>query len=205
MALVNKKITPEELAQRLVNSRKVMKKVDTDDYEKGNINEQMIVNDDMNMLDGIDSTISQNTPKVGTPSKAIPLSHDRINQSKLPDAIKQAMIEHPIPQISLNDSLDIDIADRAKKLMEKEGLNTKSSTSGGSSSKQKDGGYSTPLNESKLQNLIENAVRKVLDEKINQILAAQQLGTINENLVLKVGDSIFQGKITGVKNTKKVK
>ena len=50
--------------------------------------------------------------------------------------------------------------------------------------------------------LIENTVRKVMDEKLNQILSAQQTQTINENLVLKVGDSIFKGKITGVNKSK---
>ncbi len=195
MALINKKITPQELAEKLVNSRKIINKVDSGDYERGNINEQMIIEDNVD-IDNI-------TPKIGTPLTANPLNTDKINQSKLPDAIKQAMIEHPIPQISLNDSLDINITDRAKKLMEKEGLI--SSTKTKTTYTQKDRGYSTTLNESKLQDLIENAVRKVLDEKINQILSAQQLSTINENLVLKVGDSIFQGKITAVKNAKKGK
>jgi hypothetical protein len=50
--------------------------------------------------------------------------------------------------------------------------------------------------------LIENTVRKVMDEKLNQILTAQQTQTISENLVLKVGDSIFKGKITGVNKSK---
>ncbi len=50
--------------------------------------------------------------------------------------------------------------------------------------------------------LIENTVRKVMDEKLNQLLAAHQTSTINENLVLKVGDSIFKGKITGVNKAK---
>jgi hypothetical protein len=50
--------------------------------------------------------------------------------------------------------------------------------------------------------LIENTVRKVMDEKLNQILTAQQTTSINENLVLKVGDSVFKGKITGVNKAK---
>jgi hypothetical protein len=50
--------------------------------------------------------------------------------------------------------------------------------------------------------LIENTVRKVMDEKLNQILTAQTTASINENLVLKVGDSIFKGKITGVNKSK---
>ena len=50
--------------------------------------------------------------------------------------------------------------------------------------------------------IIENTVRKVMDEKLNQLLTAQQTLSINENLVLKVGDSIFKGKITGVNKSK---
>lgn len=45
MTLVNKRVTPDELAQRLVNSRKVMQKVDNKDYTTGNINESMIIDD----------------------------------------------------------------------------------------------------------------------------------------------------------------
>jgi hypothetical protein len=50
--------------------------------------------------------------------------------------------------------------------------------------------------------LIENAVRKVMDEKLTQILSASTTASINEDLVLKVGDSIFKGKITGVNKAK---
>ena len=161
--------------------------------DNDNIDIDNIDIDDIN----IDNTINQNIPKIDTSLATI----DKITQSKLPDAIKQAMIEHPIPQISLNDSLDISITERSKKIMEKEGLI--SPTKSKIIYNQKNSGYSTSLNESKLQNLIENAVRKVLDEKLNQILSAQQLSSINENLVLKVGDSIFQGKITAVKKHQK--
>jgi hypothetical protein len=60
--------------------------------------------------------------------------------------------------------------------------------------------------EAKLTPIIENIIRKTLDEivdkKLNQILAAHQTASLNENLVLKVGDSIFSGKITGVKSAK---
>jgi hypothetical protein len=41
-----------------------------------------------------------------------------------------------------------------------------------------------------------------MDEKLNQILTASTTSSINENLVLKVGDSIFKGKITGVNKSK---
>jgi hypothetical protein len=126
--------------------------------------------------------------------------------SKLPDAIKKAMIENPIPQISLNDSLDMDFVKNTKKLMEAEGV----STSKQSAPKR---AYVNEVSSADLTQqltpLIENIVRKtvieIMDSKLNQILTAQQTLSINENLVLKVGDSIFKGKITGVSSSNKSK
>lgn len=56
----------------------------------------------------------------------------------------------------------------------------------------------TPL----IENIVRKTVMEVMDNKLNQILTAQQTLSINENLVLKVGDSIFKGKITGVNKSK---
>ena len=127
-------------------------------------------------------------------------SVDRINQSKLPDAIKKAMIENPIqqmPQISLSETLDMDFVKGAKRLMEQEGVMSKPS-----SQKSSNQSYGGNIDMNAIAVLIENTVRKVMDEKLNQILTAQQTSSINENLVLKVGDSIFKGKITGVNKAK---
>jgi hypothetical protein len=100
-------------------------------------------------------------------------------------------------QISLNDTLDMDFIKGAKRLMEQEGVATRPSAQ----PKQ------TIVNNSSIDMkaiavIIENTVRKVMDEKLTQILSAQQTQSINENLVLKVGDSIFKGKITGVNKAK---
>lgn len=202
MALINKKITPEELAQRLVSSKKVMQKVDTGDYETGNINEQALISNEVEITADGEKPMQ---PPVDQPTKFKSIGTidpNRINQSKLPDSIKKAMLENPIPQITLNDSLDIDLVKKAKKLMEQEGVQSKPSGKSPLPPKQtRDVGF-PQIDESKLEKLVENAVRKVLDEKLTQILSAQQLQTINENLVLKVGDSIFQGKITKVKSAK---
>jgi len=119
-------------------------------------------------------------------------------ESKLPDAIKRAMIENPIPQISLSDSLDMDFVKNTKKLMEAEGVATKPKQTSSSRSIPQ----SSNIDMNEIAIIIENTVRKVLDEKLNQILTAQQTLSINENLVLKVGDSVFKGKITGVNKSK---
>jgi hypothetical protein len=89
----------------------------------------------------------------------------------------------------------MDFIKGAKRLMEQEGLTKKPTTQAKSTPVQN-------IDMNSIAVLIENVVRKVMDEKLNQILTAQQTSTINENLVLKVGDSIFKGKITGVNKAK---
>jgi hypothetical protein len=185
-------ISANDLMSKLVKAKKVMNKVDSGNYEKGNINENMLTAEPSD--DGYyqDAPPVQNTRPVGTPTP------DRIQNSKLPDAIKKAMMENPIPQISLNDTLDMDFVKGAKRLMEQEGVSTKKQSS--QPQKQQSVGGNIDMNS--IAVLIENTVRKVMDEKLNQILSAQQTQSINENLVLKVGDSIFKGKITGVNKSK---
>lgn len=181
--LLNGPITSNDLMQRLAQAKKVMNKVDSGNYEKGNVSESAF--------------LVPQEPAGYKEQQAKPVSIDKIQNSKLPDAIKKAMIDNPIPQISLSESLDMDFVKGAKKLMEREGLSKPTI-------QQKNSGTVTNPNidMNAIATLIENTVRKVMDEKLNQILTAQQTASINENLVLKVGDSIFKGKITGVNKAK---
>lgn len=183
-------ISSNDLMMKLVQAKKVMNKVDGGDYQKGNVNEELLRSapEDILKSQQLQNTATQRP--VGNPSVS------KIQNSKLPDAIKKAMIENPIPQISLSDTLDMNFVQGAKRLMEQEGVSKKQTP-------QKQTSTSTGnIDMNAIAVLIENTVRKVLDEKLNQILTAQQTTTINENLVLKVGDSVFKGKITGVNKSK---
>lgn len=182
-------ISQNDLMSRLVNAKKVMNKVDGGNFERGHVNESMLLSDPEELMKNQTSAPSKRAVQ-GSPSI------DKINNSKLPDAIKKAMIENPIPQISLNDTLDMDFIKGAKRLMEQEGVSSKSS------SQPKQTIVNNNIDMNAIAVLIENTVRKVMDEKLNQILTAQTTSSINENLVLKVGDSIFKGKITGVNKAK---
>ncbi len=175
---------------KLVQAKKVMQKVETGQFERGSVNEDVLKSDPEELMKNFSSQQIQ---------QPIVPNLQKIQESKLPDAIKRAMIENPIPQISLSDSLDLNFVEKTKKLMESQGVQTKTNKT-----------QSTQVNNSdlikQLSPLIENVVRKtvteILDSKLNQILTAQQTLSINENLVLKVGDSIFKGKITGVNKSK---
>jgi hypothetical protein len=187
-------ISANDLMSKLVQAKKVMNKVDGGNFERGHVNEAVLRSNPEDLM-------NQQTAAPTPSRRAVnaEMNIDKINNSKLPAAIKQAMIENPIPQISLNDSLDMDFIQGAKRLMEQEGVSSKSSKQ---SAQPRYNNPSSSIDMTSLATLVENTVRKVLDEKLNQILTAQQTQSINENLVLKVGDSVFKGKITGVNKAK---
>lgn len=180
-------ISSNDLMKKLVQAKKVMNKVDNGNYETGNINREILQSNPEDLMNENVNVQKPNVRPIG------PANVDKIQQSKLPDAIKKAMIENPIPQISLNDSLDMDFIKGAKRLMEQEGVPTQKQTNN-----KNVNNVNTNDLISVLTPIIESTIRKVLDEKLNQLLTAQKTTSINENLVLKVGDSIFKGKITGV-------
>jgi hypothetical protein len=184
-------ISQNDLMKKLVQAKKVMNKVDGGNFERGHVNESMLLSDPSELME------MQTPQQVNTRPVGANMNVDKIQNSKLPDAIKRAMIEHPIEQmqsISLNETLDMDFVKGAKRLMEQEGVSSKKSQQ-----RQTSGGN---IDMNAIAILIENTVRKVMDEKLNQILSASTTSSINENLVLKVGDSIFKGKITGVNKAK---
>jgi len=187
-------LSQNDLMQRLVQAKKVLNKVESGDYEKGNVNEDILRS---NPEDVLSSTVQN--PQIKQPQQP---NLQRIQESKLPEVIKRAMIENPIPQISLSDSLDLNFVEKTKKLMESEGVSTKKSTQQKSTGAQVNSSdlvkQLTPI----IENIVRKTVVEIMDTKLNQILTAQQTMSINENLVLKVGDSVFKGKITGVNKSK---
>jgi hypothetical protein len=189
-------ISANSLMEKLAKASKVMQKVQGGDFSRGNVNESML-------SDGYDDNVQYNQQVNISPQLHSTPNFDasKIQNSKLPDAIKKAMIENPISQISLGETLDMDFVKGAKRLIEQENRSMNPSK-GKQPSKPAQQVIGSNIDMNAIATLIENTVRKVMDEKLNQILTAQTTSTINENLVLKVGDSIFKGKITGVNKSK---
>ncbi|MEN6290900.1 MAG: hypothetical protein ABFD07_02645 [Methanobacterium sp.] len=215
-------ISPNDLMKKLAQAKKVMSKVETGNFEKGQVNEQILLSNpediDMSSLQQFNQSahLSENmtdgeVTNYGDVSRFNvnkPLDIEKVNNSKLPDAIKKAMIERPIvqPEISLSDGIDMKIIQGAKRLMEQDGTSTKKKPIQEQKPVQHTQHSQSQVSSSDIVNtlipIMENMIRKVMDEKLNQILTAQQTQSINENLVLKVGDSVFKGKITGVNKSK---
>jgi hypothetical protein len=192
-------ISANDLMAKLAKASKVMQKVEGGDFSRGNVNEAMLSDGYDNSGEYAQQSYAQ--PQLQQNQYSAPdFDVSKIQNSKLPDAIKKAMMENPISQISLGETLDMDFVKGAKRLIEQENrANNPSKSNQQSKSVQNVGGN---IDMNAIAVLIENTVRKVMDEKLNQILTASTTSSINENLVLKVGDSIFKGKITGVNKSK---
>jgi hypothetical protein len=196
--LNTKPISPTDLMSKLVNAKKVMTKVDGGDYTTGNIDESVLQRSTSDL-------VSEPGTKPSTRNVASNVvNEDKINSSKLPDSIKQAMINNPIPtmdQISLGDGLDMDLLKGAKKLMEREGMSTPKKSVPNTKQVISEGTNNLDI-QSLIKETIKDTLEEIVDRKLELILTASKTASINETLVLKVGDSIFKGKITGVNKSK---
>lgn len=191
-------INENDLMRKLVNAKKVMNVVDGGNYSKGNIDPMSLVQE---------SNVVSEVPQTKNVTRNVAsnvVNEDKIRNSKLPDSIKEAMIKTPIPtmeQISLSDGLDMSFVEGAKKLMEREGLSKKQPIQQQPVIKQQITESNTDL-KSLIRETIKDTLEEIVDRKLDLILSASKTASINENLVLKVGDSIFKGKITGVNKAK---
>ena len=125
--------------------------------------------------------------------KQMPVTEDRIKNSKLPDAIKKLMIEHPIQQPQSHQAtISNDIIEKAARLM---GEN-KQITQTSQNSNQVQSNYG--LNASDIKKIVRETVEEVLSENGLMIESTQKT---NETMVIKVGKHIFEGKISKIKKT----
>jgi hypothetical protein len=116
------------------------------------------------------------------------VTEDRIKNSKLPDAIKELMLKHPIKQPEqYSATLSDDIIERASRLM---GENkTITQTSSQPTSKPQS-------NNSDIRKIVRETVEEVLRE--NGLLMESESKS-NETFQFRVGKHIFAGKMTKVK------
>ena len=132
----------------------------------------------------VSQTKSLNTPVV---------TEDRIKNSKLPDAIKNLMLTHPIaqPNSIANTTISDDIIEKASRLMNKGNATTIKETSS--------------QRQTQVQNVPDNKeFRKMLKEVVEEVLSENGLLTesetkSNETFQFRVGKHLFEGKVTKVK------
>ena len=122
-------------------------------------------------------------------------TQDRILNSKLPDEIKQLMIENPIQQATLPGTTNVlsnEIIEGAQKLM------------GTSSKKQPQVQNVSGIDMNALRTMIRDTVRDTVRDVVREELSksgviVENEQKTNEQLTLKVGKHLFEGKVTKIK------
>ena len=124
-------------------------------------------------------------------NKANMPTRDRVLQSKLPDEIKRLMIEHPIngpESIQTKSVLSDEVVDRANKLM------------GNTKAQIQEKKTSTPShNNSDLRSMLKEVLTEILTE---HGLLYEGSKKTSDMLSLRVGQHVFEGKVTKIKKIK---
>lgn len=132
--------------------------------------------------------------RTSAPTKPLVMTEDRIKNSKLPDAIKDLMLKHPIKQPeSYNPTLSNDIIEKAARLMGENKTITQTSNKSNQTYPQKQSSNSD----------LKNIVREVLEEILTEhgIISESEQKT-DEIFQFKVGKHLFEGKVTKIKKLK---
>jgi len=202
------------LQQSLINAKAVMNKVDGGNFTKGD-------NRSITNPSNIPSTPISSTPMPSAPIQNLPnvdtggarkdlspkkfMTEQKINSSNLPDAIKQAMIETPIPDVPFGGSagLSEEFLDGVREGMKKQDI----PVSYGGEIKEEISTLQPNRNKitnKNLKSLIKESVRELMNEVITKkIDESIELRTeTKENFQFRVGKRIFYGNITSSKTVK---
>jgi len=125
-------------------------------------------------------------------------TEERIKNSKLPDEIKRLMLEHPIEQpTSYNGSatLSNELVEKASRLMGTNQTQTQNPVT-----QQKTQQINTKIDYSEIRDIVRETVEDVLKE--NGLLVESTTRS-NEAFKFRVGNHIFEGKVTNIKKIQK--
>lgn len=137
--------------------------------------------------------------QVSQPKQLQTPNKNQVLNSKLPDEIKQLMIENPIHQpqtLQSSDFLSDDIIEGATKLMGTQKKKVQES--------QEQSQRQTVLEDSDLKQMIRDVVRDTVRDVIREELKSagfisESESKTNERLQFKVGKHIFEGVVTKIK------
>jgi hypothetical protein len=192
-----------DLMQKLAMSKKIMEVQDR--IPRGQTNGQLTMNENVNYnipQDMVQQPVAQQPVPQQMPTQQTPqpVTEDRISNSKLPDEIKQLMLEHPIQQPNFGAGgpvLSDEVIEGATRLMgnNKQTVNEVTTTN------------QPQINNNDLKQMIRDVVRDtvrdvVREELQNSGMITESENKTNETLSLRVGKHIFEGKVLKIKKLK---
>jgi hypothetical protein len=196
----------DDLIQKLMVSKKIMERHDT--MGRGNGGSVNITTPEVESYEAPQATYNlpndilnesefHTTNTVSKPQQ--PVTKDRIMSSKLPDEIKQLMMEHPIIQpnnpLTGGSNISSEIAEKAARLMN---VNAKGEQLPNTQQRR------PIVNESTSNGISADDIRNIVRETVEEVLKENGLmveSTKKSNDVFKfrVGQHMFEGKVTKVR------
>jgi len=195
-----------DLMQKLAMSKKIMDA--SDKIKPGQAQGSLPMSENINASYNIPQDMLQSVPQQPTQqmaqaqqmSQPQPMTEDRIQNSKLPDEIKQLMMEHPIQQPNFGGGgpvLSDDVIEGAQRLMGKtpqqtvsENVSVPSSSNNGDLKQM-------------IRDVVRDTVRDVVREELqNAGMLTEGNTKTNESLQLRVGKHVFEGRVTKIKKVK---
>lgn len=195
-----------DLIQKLMVSKKIMERHDTMGRGNNGINNfstPQVENYEAPQAtynlpnDILNESEFHTTSTVSKPQQ--PVTKDRIMSSKLPDEIKQLMMEHPIVQpnnpLTGGSSISSELAEKAARLMN---LNAKGEQLPNTQQRR------PIVNENVSNGISADDIRSIVRETVEEVLKENGLmveSTKKSNDVFKfrVGQHMFEGKVTKVR------
>ena len=195
----------EDLIQKLMISKKIMERHDQMD-KTGSKPDGRLASYSVPEVENFSSPMASynipqefvneefSQPQLDPTRKMGEITEEKIKSSNLPDEIKRLMIEHPIASpIQKGPSLSNELVEKASKLM---GLEKQKGTPPPQMSTQ-----------SKKNSLTSEGLKKMMRETMTEILQEHGLLTeseskTNELVTFRVGNTVFEGKITKIKKVK---
>lgn len=196
--------TENDLIQRLMVSKKIMER--HDQMERGktpqtSFNTPMLEDyQPVNAKYNLPNDILQEQQIQSRPQQQnATITADKIANSKLPDEIKKLMMEHPIekPNMGMNGpTLSNELVDKAARLMSVDASGKQISDI----PKRKNLVQESTNNNESLKEIIREVIEDVLHE--NGLLIESETKS-NDIFKFRVGDHIFEGKVTKIKKVSK--
>lgn len=127
-------------------------------------------------------------------------TRDKILNSKLPNEIKQLMMEHPIEQPNMGGpTLSDDLVEAAARLMKTDARGNVHETTHRQPQGQPQGQPVSGIDYSLLKSIVRDTITEVLTEKG---LVAESTSKTKEPISFRVGQHVFEGFVTKIKKMK---
>jgi hypothetical protein len=194
-------IDVNKLKNILGNAKKIMQVTESGNYKTGNIDSTKLVQDTSTYVNEsnmggtyIPETYNQS---YGDPTRPVNnYNQEMIQNSRLPEAIKQAMLAHPIPQTTMNHTFSLDdVSD----LIDEKPMPTPQARR--NVVNEQTTNHTNHSNNSNMVTIDKNELRDVIKDVLIEYLTQEYSKNLTENVIKKtINTLIKEGKVSNKKS-----